>query len=150
MTPDQVLLRAQQVLTIFREICADHDDYRRRVSLEIAEMREVISNRRLVIAQNNLGIAESITRIQQLLPPRSKHNIEGPAEREQRVMADLQTKANIRAAVDRHLQAQARQAALDRAVFIAEMRQNLAPELWDEALDEYDRRLFESREDGKS
>lgn len=149
MKSNEALERALHLLIIHRRICADHHRHRNQTLVDMAERHASISGHKLAIAQHRLAVIESLARIRQMLPPKPVDNVQCIVERERQTLARLHAKASIRQAADRHLRAQARQAAFDRTLFISEMQQNVPQEMWDEALQEYDRRLYESREEGE-
>ncbi len=150
MKTERTLIIGGKVLRLRQRIVMEHCHRRNKTAVEFAQTQELISRHRQAIVESRLGVIERLMKVRQLLPPKSIDPVQEISLREKRVMSQLNANANIRAEVERRLRAQAAQAAVDRANFIDQVKRDLPEELWEETIDDYDRRVYESREDGSS
>ncbi len=151
MTKSTSFLRiAQQVLELRRNIVAAHVQQRNAMTIQRAEVEVQLNRQRLEIAESRFGIIELLAKVKQMAPPSPVDPVKEVQQRERRVMAELTAKTNIRTASAQAVRTQAAQAALDRADFIAQVKQNLPEESWAEVIDDYDRRVYEGSQDGGS
>ncbi len=150
MKSNEVLARARQLLTIYRQISGDHVKHRNETSVKFGETRHSVSRHQLGIAQNRLAVLATRSRIRRFLPAKPASSMEGITGRERQTLARIHAKENIRAAVGRRFREQAKQAAIDRANLIVETQSSLPPDMWEAVIEDYDRRLYESREEDAS
>lgn len=141
---------ADELLTLHRKIVAAHVKHRHDAAVLYFQAHNAINRDREEIVQRRMMVQEAFVRAQLLRPKKQIDDAERIEQRERRVLADLAAKANIRAAVEQRLRAQAAKAALDRAAFIQEVQSTLPEELWAETIDHYDRNVYEATEEGSS
>ncbi len=145
-----VLRIAHEVLAIRRKIVAAHVQQRNAITVQRAEVEVQLNKQRLEIAQHRFGVIELLAKVKEMTPPAPVDPVEEIQQRERKVLANLTAKANIRAAAEQSMRAQAAQAALDRADFIDQVKRELPEEVWAETIDDYDRRVYEGTQDGGS
>lgn len=150
MKCSKALRYAQKVLAIRQQVVADHLRQRNESIVGFAQAREVVNRQRLAIAQHRLGVIETMARAQQLAPRKPVNSVQRIEDEGRRALAQLEARAAVRAEVGNRLRAEAAQAAMDRAAFIQQVHDELPEELWDEAIQEFDRRVYETGGDGGS
>lgn len=146
----KVLEHARKVLALRQKIVTEHVRQRNQTAVEFVQARETVSRQRLAMAQHRLGVIETLSRARQLTPPKPVDPVKRIVDRHLRTLKQLEARATIRAEVERQLRTQAAQAALDRAAFIEQVKRDVPEDLWEETIDSYDRRVYESGGGGES
>ncbi len=150
MKTERTLMIGRKVLRLRQQIVADHCRRRNKIAVEFARTQELVNRHRQAVVECRLGAMERLIKVQQSIPPKPVDPVREIALREKRAISQLNAAANIRAEVEKRLRDRAAQAAVDRANFIDQVHRDFPEEAWAEIVDDYDRRVYESREDGST
>ncbi|MEP0826921.1 MAG: hypothetical protein HRF51_00225 [bacterium] len=135
---EKALKIARRVLTVRKNIVSQamRQSNRRTIDRMQLRTRSAICHQR---------VAEAEARVRRLRPPTRIDPVKQLEDRKSKIMAQVEMEAEIRFATEQKLRELAGQAAMDRATFIKQVKRELPKELWEEVIDDYDRRAYESR-----